>query len=383
MRDAGTGMYVKVGTTGTGGMGLNIPYTHSEERPSRVLLSKTAMAGAHTMLLFLMGRTPDAPITKEVKPAAAIAWKKIGAGPIRRGGSSIPLWDIPLSEASVPEGELDLDVPEEEFERLDDDRVLESVFIDTGENGLFSVGEYSVITSIGQMEAVTPEEIATAVIREIEGDSTGFDIVTALDMSIMGPTYRAGAMRQTALDSLRRLEEEEGIRSIAFEVLGPPRLSKLLYEAELIRRTAGSMRDLAAAEAGDLSRAASKLVEEDRDLRSSIISIGIPILLPDGRLLRGPVIEIPPCRGCASEAIKPGYVDQWADRGWVDLREKNVEHWIGRARAILGEVEAIPEEDTSSRYHHDRTYWRLDEPIDIGKAVAWIFIREDEGERMK
>ena len=55
---AGTGAYVKIGTSGTGGMGLNIPYTHSEERPSRVLLSKSALAGAHTLLLFLMARTP-------------------------------------------------------------------------------------------------------------------------------------------------------------------------------------------------------------------------------------------------------------------------------------------------------------------------------------
>ena len=39
-------MYIKVGTTGTGGMGLNIPYTHSEDKPSRVLLSKNAVAGA-------------------------------------------------------------------------------------------------------------------------------------------------------------------------------------------------------------------------------------------------------------------------------------------------------------------------------------------------
>ena len=50
-------MYLKVGTTGTGGMGLNIPFTHSEDKPSRVLLAKSAMAGAHSMLLFLLGRT--------------------------------------------------------------------------------------------------------------------------------------------------------------------------------------------------------------------------------------------------------------------------------------------------------------------------------------
>ncbi len=90
MTDAGTQVYVKVGTSGTGGMGLNIPYTHSEERPSRVLLSKSALAGAHSMLLFLMARTPGAPITKEIKPAAAIAWKRIGYGPIRRAAGDDP-----------------------------------------------------------------------------------------------------------------------------------------------------------------------------------------------------------------------------------------------------------------------------------------------------
>ena len=44
MLKAGTGVYVKIGTSGTGGMGLNIPYTHSEERPSRLVLSKSALA---------------------------------------------------------------------------------------------------------------------------------------------------------------------------------------------------------------------------------------------------------------------------------------------------------------------------------------------------
>ena len=37
-------MYLKIGTTGTGGMGFNIPYTHSEEKPSKMLLTKSATA---------------------------------------------------------------------------------------------------------------------------------------------------------------------------------------------------------------------------------------------------------------------------------------------------------------------------------------------------
>jgi hypothetical protein len=90
MHKSGTKIYLKIGTSGTGGMGLNIPYTHSEERPSSVLLSKSAVAGAHTLLLFLMGRTPDAPITKEIKPTAAIAWKRITYGEILSGSSIVP-----------------------------------------------------------------------------------------------------------------------------------------------------------------------------------------------------------------------------------------------------------------------------------------------------
>ena len=103
MNEAGTKVYVKIGTSGTGGMGLNIPYTHSEEKPSSVLLSKSAVAGAHTLLLFLMGRTPDAPITKEIKPTGAIAWKKIGFGQIAKRGKPIELYDCPPEKGISPQ----------------------------------------------------------------------------------------------------------------------------------------------------------------------------------------------------------------------------------------------------------------------------------------
>jgi len=95
LRRAGTQAYVKIGTSGTGGMGFNIPYTHSEERPSRTLLTKSAVAGAHSLLLFLMGRTPGAPATVEIKPTATIAWREIAYGPVRRKGKPIPLVDCP------------------------------------------------------------------------------------------------------------------------------------------------------------------------------------------------------------------------------------------------------------------------------------------------
>ncbi len=230
-RSNGVRMYLKIGTTGTGGMGLNIPYTHSEDRPSGQLLSKSSIAGAHSMLLFLMGRTPGSPFVKEIKPAAVIAWKNISHGEIKRGGKPIPLFDCDPATACELSST---------FKRVDEScgkslgENMKSVYIDTGENGIFSTEEFFTITAAEQMEFVTPEEIAHSVVTEIEGGNSGFDVVGALDAVVMGPTYRAGILREAALVEMVRLEQETGSRSIAFEMLGPPHLSKLLYEAYLI-----------------------------------------------------------------------------------------------------------------------------------------------------
>ena len=88
MCEVGTRLYLKVGTTGTGGMGLNIPYTHSEDKPSATLMSKNAVAFAHTGLLFLMARTPNGPLVKELKPAAMIGYRHVGYRTIKRRGRS-------------------------------------------------------------------------------------------------------------------------------------------------------------------------------------------------------------------------------------------------------------------------------------------------------
>ncbi len=382
MRRARTEAYLKIGTSGTGGMGLNIPYTHSEEKPSRVLLSKSAVAGAHTLLLFLMARTPDAPITKEIKPTAAIAWKKIEYGRILKRGRPVELYDCPPDKATVLEGTLRLH-DNAEYGRLDDG-YLESVYIDTGENGIFSLGEFSAITSPGQMEFVTPEEIAKNVVYEIKGGNTGHDIINALDNAVMGPTYRAGFLRHFALEKMRKLAEEHQVDSVAFELLGPPRLSKLLYEADLLRRVAGTMSDVCEAAAEDLARRWEQLILEDPQLRAEIISIGIPILLSDGkRLLRGPEIKIPQFKGEDQYPITDEAIDRWAQDGWVDLRVANVKAWQRRLGDILEEVRMIPETDSSSKYDRNRQYWLEDKEINIGKVVGWIFSMEEKGSRMK
>jgi NAD(P)-dependent dehydrogenase (short-subunit alcohol dehydrogenase family) len=382
MHDAGTQIYIKIGTSGTGGMGLNIPYTHSEERPSSVLLSKSAVAGAHTLLLFLMGRTPDSPITKEIKPTAAIAWKRIAFGEIRKRGKPIELVDCPPDQGVKLDRTLKLkfDVPAWKETK----KTLKSVFIDTGENGTFSRAEFEAISTPGQMEFVTPEEIADSVVFEIKGGNTGHDIINALDNATLSPTYRAGFLFENALKQLRLLEQEHGVKSVAFEMLGPPRLSKLLYEAYLLQSTFGSMNAVSKTSSKEITKRVEAIIRQDEELRSNIISIGIPILLSDGRtMLRGKEIKIPPYRGENELNVSEKSLNSWAHDGWVDLREENWEGWKARVKRIMNNTTKIPSGETSSRQFRTPLYWDNFEDIDPGKLVGWIFSEEEAGKRMK
>jgi hypothetical protein len=375
MIDAETKVYMKVGTSGTGGMGLNIPYTHSEERPSRVLLSKSAIAGAHSMLLFLMARTPGAPITKEIKPAAAIAWKKIGFGPIRRAGHTLHLVDAAPKPLPATFSTVD---PSAAIQRAEP---LESVYIDTGENGLFSLEEFSTLTTAEQMEFVTPEEIAQYLVFEIEGGNTGHDIINALDNAVLGPTYRAGYLRQWALEQMEELEREHDTHSVAFEMLGPPRNSKLLFEAHLLRLAFPTMAAVRNSTPEEVCGALDRLVREDPEVANRIAAVGVPLLLDSGELVRGPSVIIP--ADARDVPVTPQRLEAWVHDGWADLRLANCARWIERFRRIHDQVQAIPASDTSSRHVRNRRFWDDEGRIQPGKVVGWILSVEEKGGRFK
>lgn len=368
MRRAQTGFYLKVGTAGTGGMGLNIPFTHSEERPSRMLLAKSGVAGAQSLLLYLMARTPGAPAVKEIKPTAAISWKRIAKGEVLRRGQPIRCFDAePVTIERAFDGE-------SRHHATGD--TLQGVYVDAGENGWFSVGEFETLTALGLMEFITPEEIAADVVREIRGYSTGHDIVAALDSATSGPTYRAGVLREVALERMDTLEREHGVRAVAYEMLGPPRLSKLLFEAELLARL---YPDLPAAAALDPERTAERaeaLVREDADLRVRMISIGIPVLLANGTdLLRGPDVKVAPAPGQKHDDPR------LADNGWVDLRAQNWRKWGERLEQMMREMRGVHQADAGSRLDVEPGSRR--EQLRPGRLAAWIFRHEDRGLRIK
>lgn len=379
LNDGGTQTYIKVGTSGTGGMGLNIPYTHSEESPSRVLMSKTAVAGAQSLLMYLMARTPNKCLVKEIKPAATIAWKKIAFGKLMKGGRPVKIYDQEPSNARTITGNFDF---ADESNIQDTGNELESVFIDTGENGIFSKREFETISSLGQMEIVTPEEIADLVVHEARGGNTGKDVIQGLDAFALGPSYRGGYLRNYAMEELTRLEEQHG-EAVAFELLGPPRLSKLLYEANLIKKIAGDFESVLAKSSTELRDELVKYVSTDQKVRSEILSIGLPILISDNEFLRGKVVKIPVNKAGANLEMTDDNVDKWCFEGWIDLREKNVAKWQQRLQTIIDDVSSIKGDTSGSRYYYTKQYWSDFAKIEEGKLAAWIFEKEDDGWRFK
>jgi len=226
------------------------------------------------------------------------------------------------------------------------------------------------------MEFVTPEEIAENVIREIRGIPSGKDIVAALDGATMGPTYRAGILRGQALERMEALEEEHGAEGVAYEMLGPPRLSKLLFEAAILGRLFGTLESAEGLDPETTARRAHELVSADDDLRQRIVSIGLPLLLPDGQsMLRGPRLKVAPEEG---ESVTAQVL---VDRGWVDLRSQNWAVWKERIRGYRAELGRRPSLDLGSRGDHE--YGEASGRIRPGRLGAWIFRYEDEGERIK
>jgi hypothetical protein len=305
---------------------------------------------------------------REIKPTALIGWHRIAHGPVRGRSGDIPLFDCPPDDAVsitqspnlVPEGDFGFDTGDK----------LEGVYIDTGENGLFTADEFAAITTLGQMELITPEDVARTVTAELLGGETGHDVIAALDGAVSGPTYRGGYLRQAALNHLRQLEDQYG-QAVAFEILGPPRLSKLLYEGYLLKTVVGDAATVIGMHPDQLSAALAKRVAEDASLRRRMLSIGIPILLPDGtRLLRGPMIK-----------------SDTSHSGWVDLTADNMRKWQTRLKEFCREARPGIVSDTSSQneriFAASGTEAATGASFEPGEIVGWIFLREEEGSRRR
>jgi len=376
-------VYVKVGTTGTGGMGINIPYTHSEDKPSPQLLSKSAIGFAHTGLLFLLARTPGASIIKEIKPGAMIGFKRLGETHVRLRGDRKPAYLLESRDEALGDA-LSTHQPLDSYRKFEGrDVPLAIIGADTGENGFFTIGEFQAITYPRQMEYVTPEEVARTTILEILGASTGRDVLSAIDGAITEPSYRAGVLRDQAIRAMERLESSAGLPSIALGHLGPPKLSKLLIEAYLLREALGDdIGKMLEVKATEMQRKVEQYLTSHPSVVSLVTTIGIPLLRADGkklRLTRGPRINIPPAPpDNAPSALDRESIEKYARTGWVDLRLENFESWRERIARL---VKSQPDIVSQGSAAFDVTKYSSDRFVP-GDVVGWLLTNEVDEQGM-
>jgi hypothetical protein len=309
-----------------------------------------------------------------------IGWKAIKKGRVMRGGKGIGAYDSSMENAyplisgetfSLAHIEAGSPIP---------DRDLEGTFIDTGENGVFSLEEFKAITSLGLMEFVTPEEVADLVMLNIKGAPNSKDMMSAIDASVLGSTYRAGLLRDCAVRQMEGLGED----GISYGFLGP-RLSKLVFEARLLKDCFTHVENVLARQPSDISRILEARVLEDNILRTMAISIGIPFLLSDGqrlafahRAMQDKEWEEKPW------VVSSDSIDRFASREWIDLRPANIVKWQVRFSRILEEMKASFHEE-SSCFDRGRGFWKKDQEgrtlIDAGEVAAWVLIQDYGGGR--
>jgi hypothetical protein len=200
----------------------------------------------------------------------------------------------------------------------------------------------------------------------------------------MEPSYRAGFLQHSASAKIRELENKNNTYSVAFEMLGPPKLSKLLYEVHLIKLIYTNFSNFINDTPENHSKKIFDLLKKNPKLRNEIVSIGIPILYPDGKeILRGPDIKIPSVAEGETIKISKAKIEKWAQDGWFDLRVSNWKLWKERFKKIMDVTEKQNDVRNSSRHVFNYDYWQNFEKINIGKVVGWIFINEEKGRRMK
>jgi hypothetical protein len=196
----------------------------------------------------------------------------------------------------------------------------------------------------------------------------------------MTPSYRAGYLRGSAIEALRRLERETNSHSVATGELGPPKLTKLLYEAYLLKNKYGSLEAVTRRDPELIADELWRYIQRSQKLRNTVVSIGIPIMPPEGdRLMRGPYISVPEYAGVASLPITRQNIELWAEHGWLDLRVKNIRHWQSRFRTMLKSAQTIHRQG-SAAITMEAYRW---EDIRIGEVVGWIFNNEEKGFRIK
>ena len=357
--------YVKVSTTGIGGMGMNIKYTHgdlNETGLSTGILGKVAAAGVIHQLLWSLAHTPGINV-KIVVPASLIGWEGVGFGKFISNGKFC-LKNRTVRKINLNDNKKIIN----SYAAIasDESSFMEIPYVDSGENDSYSLAEMTAITAQGQMEAITREEVALAVM-DCLSCSTRYDLITAMDMASLKSSFAGAIERNNILEKLRTLQTESNTQSIATNNLGPT-VTKHLYELYFILESLSfDLKSINSTSINDLQLQIDQMVIERKAIVNQVLSLGLPVLQEGNILTVGDKIICP--KNLMETEINDEKIDFWAKVGWVDLREKQIKYWLGMLKLMFEEL-SNPENMLLNVERNIQTQF---ENKNLGEILAFLY----------
>jgi len=327
-------VYVKVSTTGSGGMGMNIKYTHGDLKEagmSNAILGKVAAAGVFNQLLWTLANTPGINV-RVVIPATLIGWQEVGFGKFISNGKYCVL-NKKINKIKISELTAVLQNSTSGQDTMKE--YLEIPFVESGENEAYSLAEMTAITAPGQMEAITREEVANAVLDCMYGSSK-YDMISAMDLASLKSTYTGAVQRNNILNKVKSIQDEKCIPSIATNNLGPT-VTKHLYELYFVLEAGKfNLKNIVSLSMEELLAIINDVVLQKSEIICQILSLGLPVLQEDNMLTIGDRISYP--KNQDFECIDEDKINYWAKLGWVDLRKKQIQTWMDLLKKMYHEL---------------------------------------------
>jgi len=363
--------YIKVSTTGLGGMGMNLRFSHGDTVNyclSNAIVGKVAAAGMLHQLLLSLSHTPGFDISVIV-PATCVGWEETALTEVENSLGKIRAVD----SSAVRKLTIDKDI--EGYGTVEDEDYLKIPLVYAGENKAYSLCEIAALTAYGQMESVTKEEVAEAVIDNIAGMSSK-DLLAQMDLASIPSSYKGRRVRDITLNKLKTIENQSNIPSIVTGNLGPT-TAKHICELYLLKKISdNSITKLLSMDIRELKERVHNEILNNKPIRVQILSVGLPILMDNDNVLIGEKWMVP--EEHEDFRITRDNIENWTQKGWVDLREKNLLWWKKEIRDVLKDVERERKTEEISLI---RDIYAIDDDFNVGELLAYCYILKGGGRR--
>jgi hypothetical protein len=340
--------YIKVSTTGLGGMGFNMGYTHGDAKSfylSEDILGKLHIAGAFHQLLWALNRTSGYDISVII-PSACIGWQDVKI-------DTLPPFKKTESSKNISIEEINKRIVE--YDIKDQIRITQ-VYL--GENNSYSREEVALLTQLNQMEFVSKQRVAKIVIEELKSKSNNFNLLNAMDISMITPSYKDFYLRNLLINKMDYQNSFLEVESLVTNNLGRDvaiDIMELFIVKQLLNNSLENIHKCL--EYGDLKlqQKIKQFFETNPIYRNYFLSLGFSILLDD-------------------EIWVASNFGEKTD--YIDYRSENIIFLLNK---VLETVTFFKRENTTFDYNHYFVDIINSNNISVGELLGMIYSYEGKG----